>query len=241
MLTAIYHIDKQINIWQNIYILTRLENNMINYGKSKELVTLTTQLGYILTSPSNINDNEKYPLIVFLHGAGERGEDLEKLKCYCVPKLFCQNQDYHDLKVFTLSPQCPQEKTWIDFKSELLILIDDISREYPIDKDRISLCGISMGGFGTWELALTKPESFYKIAPLCGGGMNWRAWYVKDIPIRVYHGRRDDVVPLSQSEAMVNSVKLQGGNVEFTIYDDLGHNCWDRAFEETDLIEWLIS
>ena len=213
--------------------------HMIRYCKTEIKSKSTSELGYILTSPSNINENERLPLIIFLHGAGERGEDLEKLKCYCIPKLFCNNQDYNGLRVFTLSPQCPQEKTWIDFKTELFDLFDEICEKYPIDKNRVSLCGISMGGFGTWELALTQPERFSAIAPLCGGGMNWRAWYVKDIPIRVYHGRRDDIVPLSQSEAMVNSIRLQGGNVEFTIYDDLSHNCWDRAFEETDLINWL--
>lgn len=213
--------------------------HMIRYCKMEVKSKSTSELGYILTSPSNINENERLPLIIFLHGAGERGEDLEKLKCYCIPKLFCNNQDYNGLRVFTLSPQCPQEKTWIDFKTELFDLFDEICEKYPIDKNRVSLCGISMGGFGTWELALTQPERFSAIAPLCGGGMNWRAWYVKDIPIRVYHGRRDDIVPLSQSEAMVNSIRLQGGNVEFTIYDDLSHNCWDRAFEETDLINWL--
>jgi predicted peptidase len=214
---------------------------MTNYLKSESKVTKLSQLGYILTTPNSINENEKYPLIVFLHGAGERGDNLDLLKCYCVPKLFTNDNEYHGLKVFTVSPQCPQEKTWIDFKNEVYSLIDEICEKYPIDKGLISLCGISMGGFGTWELALTDAKRFHKIAPLCGGGMNWRAWYVKDIPIRVYHGRKDDIVPLSQSEAMVNSIKLQGGNVEFTIYDDLSHNCWDRAFEETDLIEWLIS
>ena len=214
---------------------------MVEYKKTGAKKRDLARLGYILTSPGNINENEKYPLIIFLHGAGERGDNLDLLKCYCIPKLFCNNQNYHGLNAFTLSPQCPQEKTWIDFKNELFDLFDEILEKYPIDKNRVSLCGISMGGFGTWELALTGAYKFHKIAPLCGGGMNWRAWYVKDIPIRVYHGRRDDIVPLSQSEAMVNSVRLQGGNVEFTIYDDLGHNCWDRAFEETDLIEWLIS
>ncbi|MBR2025267.1 MAG: phospholipase [Clostridia bacterium] len=214
---------------------------MINYFKSDVKTRESTSLGYILTSPSNINDNEKYPLIVFLHGAGERGDNLDLLKCYCIPKLFTNDCDYQGLKTFTVSPQCPSEKTWIDFKNEIYDLIDEICEKYPINKDRISLCGISMGGFGTWELALSECHRFYKIAPLCGGGMNWRAWYVKDIPIRVYHGRRDDIVPLCQSEAMVNSIKLQGGNVDFTIYDDLSHNCWDRAFEETDLIKWLIS
>ena len=198
-----------------------------------------TELGYILTMPDNIGNEEKLPLIIFLHGAGERGCELEKLKCYCIPKLFTSNPNYK--RAITLSPQCPNEHTWIDFKKELFALFDEIIKSYPVDEKRVSLCGISMGGFGTWELALSEPNRFSAIAPLCGGGMNWRAWYVKDIPIRVYHGRRDDVVPLSQSEAMVNSIRLQGGNVEFTIYDDLSHNCWDRAFEETDLISWLIS
>ncbi len=212
---------------------------MIQYGKTEIVEKESAQLGYILTSPSDISVGEKLPLIIFLHGAGERGDNLDMLKCYCIPKLFTGDQNYQGLRVFTLSPQCPQEATWIDFKKELYDLFDKICDENPIDKDRVSLCGISMGGFGTWELALSQPWRFSAIAPLCGGGMNWRAWYVKDLPIRVYHGRRDDVVPLSQSEAMVNSVKAQGGNVEFTIYDDLSHNCWDRAFEETDLIKWL--
>lgn len=212
---------------------------MIQYLKANAFSMEATQLGYILTTPSDIKDNEKLPLIIFLHGAGERGDNLDLLKAYCVPKLFTANPDYE--RAITLSPQCPHEHTWIDFKKELFSLFDEIISSYPVDKNKVSLCGISMGGFGTWELALSKSHLFSAIAPLCGGGMNWRAWYVKDLPIRVYHGRRDDVVPLSQSEAMVNSICAQGGNVEFTIYDDLGHNCWDRAFEETDLIKWLIA
>lgn len=212
---------------------------MIQYGKSEIIKKETTQLGYILTGPKDLNEGEKLPLIIFLHGAGERGDNIDAIKCYCIPKLFTRNENYQGLRVFTLSPQCPHESTWIDYKKELFDLFDKICDENPIDKSRVSLCGISMGGFGTWELALSQPWRFSAIAPLCGGGMNWRAWYVKDIPIRVYHGRRDDVVPLSQSEAMVNSIKQQGGNIEFTIYDDLSHNCWDRAFEETDLIKWL--
>ena len=214
---------------------------MIKYCKTEAFSKQAQQLGYILTAPNDVKEGEKLPLIIFLHGAGERGDNLDLLKVYCVPKLFCNDNEHLGLRVFTLSPQCPQEATWIDFKQELFNLFDDICENYPIDKSRVSLCGISMGGFGTWELALSQPQRFSAIAPLCGGGMNWRAWYVKDIPIRVYHGRRDDVVPLSQSEAMVSSILAQGGNVEFTIYDDLSHNCWDRAFEQTDLIKWLAA
>ena len=98
-----------------------------------------------------------------------------------------------------------------------------------------------MGGFGTWEIGLQVPEKFCAIAPLCGGGMSWRAWYLRNTPIRAYHGKRDDVVPFCMSETMVNAIRAQGGNVEFIVYDDLGHNCWTRAFEETDLISWLAN
>jgi predicted peptidase len=120
-------------------------------------------------------------------------------------------------------------------------MVAPIADEYGVNKDAISLCGISMGGFGTWEIALQVPEKFSAIAPICGGGMNWRAWYLRNTPIRVFHGKLDDIVPISQSEAMVNSIKLQGGNIEFTVYDDLGHCCWDRAFEQTDLVSWLAN
>lgn len=213
---------------------------MIEYSKTVSTKIDTTPLGYILTSPDDVKPDEKLPLIVFLHGAGERGDDINKLKVYCIPKLFTQNNEHLGIRAYTLSPQCPLNTTWIDYKKELISLIDEISEKYNVDKGLVSLCGISMGGFGTWELALTYPEYFHKIAPLCGGGMNWRAWALK-MPIRVYHGKRDDVVPISQSEAMVNSLRIQGASVEFTVFDDLSHNCWDRAFEETDLIKWLVT
>ena len=196
------------------------------------------KFNYLLHIPKDAPE-EGLPLIVALHGAGERGNDLEKLKVYCVPKLFTQNQEYNGIRAYTLSPQCPHNTTWIDYKRELVALIDKVVYENQIDPKMVSLCGISMGGFGTWEMALTYPDKFHKIAPLCGGGMNWRAWAI-NMPVRVFHGKLDDVVPISQSEAMVNSLRVQGKDVEFIVYDDLSHNCWDRAFEETDLINWLV-
>ena len=212
---------------------------MVTYNKTEKTAGETTALNYILTSPDDIKAGEKLPLIVFLHGAGERGDDINKVGIYCVPKLFMANPCHKGVRAYTLSPQCPHNTTWIDYKKELIALIDSIIASNQIDEGRVSLCGISMGGFGTWEMAMTYSNRFYKIAPLCGGGMNWRAWSLK-MPIRVYHGLLDDVVPICQSEAMVNAVKAQGGDVEFIVYDDLSHNCWDRAFEQTDLIEWLV-
>jgi len=203
---------------------------------------LSSKLNYIVTTPTGYTKEEKLPLIVFLHGAGERGDDINKLKIYCVPKLFCNDQDYNGERVITLSPQCPSYNyTWYDFKLDVIDLINSVAEEYNVDKDRISLCGISMGGFGTWEIAMQVPNMFSAIAPICSGGMSWRTWSLTKLPIRVYHGRRDDVVPFAYSELMVNAIKAQGGNVEFTAYDDLSHNCWDRAFEESDLIHWLAN
>lgn len=213
---------------------------MINYGETKKSRYEATRLKYILTLPTNFSKEERLPMIVFLHGAGERGDDLEKLKIYAVPKLFCNNCDFDGTRVVTLSPLCPNDITWYDLKKEVFSLIDSVCSEYNIDRGNISLCGLSMGGFGTWEMAMTRPDMFSKIAPVCGGGLNWRAGALK-MPIRVFHGALDDVVPIAMSEIMVNAVSASGGNVEFTVYDDLSHNCWDRAFEETDLIRWLAS
>jgi predicted peptidase len=196
-------------------------------------------LKYILTAPTDFDGSESLPMIVFLHGAGERGNDLEKIKAHGIPKLFSKNEDYNGIRAITISPQCPEERTWYDFKWDVISLIDEVADKYNVDKSKISLCGISMGGFGTWEIALQIPEKLFKIAPICGGGMSWRAWYLRNTPIRVYHGGLDNIVPLCMSEVMVNAIREQGGNVEFTIYEDLYHDCWTRAFEQTDLIAWL--
>lgn len=196
-------------------------------------------LKYILTAPTDFDCSESLPMIVFLHGAGERGNDLEKIKAHGIPKLFSKDENYKGIRAITISPQCPEERTWYDFKWDVISLIDEVADKYNVDKSKISLCGISMGGFGTWEIALQIPEKLFKIAPICGGGMSWRAWYLRNTPIRVYHGGLDNIVPLCMSEVMVNAIREQGGNVEFTIYEDLYHDCWTRAFEQTDLIAWL--
>ena len=213
---------------------------MINYGETKKSSYEATALKYILTLPTDFSKEEKLPLIIFLHGAGERGEDVQKLRLYAIPKLFCNDCDYNGTRVITLSPLCPDGITWYDLKKEVFSLIESVCSEYNVDRGNISLCGLSMGGFGTWEIAMTRPDMFSKIAPICGGGVNWRACQLK-MPIRAFHGALDNVVPVEMSEIMVNEVLASGGNVEFTVYDDLSHNCWDRAFEETDLIRWLAS
>lgn len=120
-------------------------------------------------------------------------------------------------------------------------LIDFIVREYNIDTNRISITGISMGGFGTWEMALTYPNFFAAIAPVCGGGMSWRAGALKNLPIWAFHGDADNVVPIKNSVEMVNAVIAAGGNAKLTVFHNVTHNSWDEAYTSSNVVEWLVS
>ena len=196
----------------------------------------------IFSSCPTAFQDEKLPLIVFLHGAGERGPGdgsrLSVVKVHGVPKLFDRASP---LRAVTLSPQCPENCVWNDITAGLAELISLIAAEYGADERRVSLTGLSMGGYGSWELGMSHPELFSAIAPICGGGMPWRAAALKDIPVRAFHGDRDDAVPVSASYEMADAVNACGGSAQLMILHGCGHNCWTYAYEETNLIEWLAS
>jgi len=196
-------------------------------------------LSYLAALPKDYETSGKdYPLLIFLHGAGERGTDISKVKIHGPFKLIEQGADYDAV---CIAPQCPDGITWDNIIFELMDLIESVTSTYRIDKTKISCTGLSMGGFGTWMLGITCPDMLYKLAPVCGGGMAWRAPVLKNIPIRAFHGTADTVVLPERSVEMVNAVKKAGGNAELTLYDGVGHNSWVNAYEQTDLIEWLIS
>ncbi len=202
----------------------------------------STVLPYFLTAPGDFDpEKESLPLIVFLHGAGERGYDIEQVKIHGIPKLFANDENYHHLRVITLSPQCPPDKVWNHLAFELMELIEHIVSEYNADRSRISLTGLSMGGFGTWEMGLTFPGYFSALAPVCGGGQSWRASVLRDIPIRAFHGDIDSVVPVACMHEMIGAIKETGGNPSFTVFKNTGHDSWTQAYESTDLIEWLAA
>ena len=201
----------------------------------------TEQLPYMVTVPSDFSPDEHLPLIVFLHGAGERGTDLQKINVHGIPKLFGANPDYRGLRAVTLSPQCPPDDVWSAHVFALRALIEHVTAEYGCDPNRVSITGISMGGFGTWEMGLRFSELFSAVAPICGGGMSWRAANLKNVPVRVFHGDQDTVVPIDYSLQMVLALKAAGGNVAFTVYPGVEHNSWEPAYEQSDLIEWLIA
>lgn len=200
----------------------------------------TLAFQYFLTAPSGFDPvKESLPLIVFLHGAGERGYDIEQVKIHGIPKLFANDENYHRLRVITLSPQCPPDKVWNHLAFELMELIEYIASEYNADRRRISLTGLSMGGFGTWEMGLTFPGFFAALAPICGGGQAWRASVLHSVPIRAFHGDLDSVVPVARTQEMIKAVENAGGTPSFTVFKNTDHDSWTQTYESTDLIEWL--
>ncbi len=196
---------------------------------------------YYLTMPDDVKEGEKLPLILFLHGAGERGNDLRLLYGTGLSRLFLIDPVYGGNRCIVLMPQCPENMVWNSQVYALKDLIDATASEYPVDADRISVTGLSMGGFGTWEMAITFPDLFSCAAPCCGGGMSWRCGLLKNVPIRAFHSRGDGAVPFACSVQMVEATNAYGGHAELTVYEINDHNCWDRAYTTTDLIPWLIS
>ena len=208
----------------------------------KNTAVIETELSGIVTVPSGFDpEKESLPVIIFLHGAGERGNDIDKLKVHGIPKLFAKDPDYHGLRVITASPQCPENNIWNQLTIPLMKWIDTVVEKYNGDRKRIAITGISMGGYGTWDVICTYPEYFCCAAPICGGGMTWRTGALNGKKIRVFHGLDDNVVPFSYSLQMVEAARKSGADVEFFAYDKVGHNSWETAYEHTDLIEWLAA
>jgi predicted peptidase len=201
-------------------------------------LTWQVNIKYLLYLPWEYDTKEqKWPLIVFLHGAGERGDDLEKVKRHGIPKILEKEMDFPFIVV---SPQCPAKTWWTEHFRSVIALIDYIKESYNVDSSRIYLTGMSMGGFGTWFLAELYPEYFAAIAPVCGGGEQIVASRL-EMPIWAFHGAKDNLVPLKRSQEMIDAVKAAGGDVKFTVYPDLKHECWTRTYENEELYKWFLS
>lgn len=195
------------------------------------------KVNYLLYLPVDYEkETKEYPLMLFLHGAGERGNNLQKVAIHGPTKLIKQGKKFPFIIV---SPQCPENKWW-DIES-LDLLLKDISKQYRVDKKRIYLTGLSMGGYGTWAMALEYPHRFAAIAPICGGGNPVIAGTIKHLPTWVFHGAKDEVVPLKNSQDMVDALKEAGGDVKFTVYPDAGHDSWTETYDNPELYEWFLS
>ncbi|WP_264509418.1 prolyl oligopeptidase family serine peptidase [Flavobacterium sp. N1719] len=201
----------------------------------EEKITKKVTMGYVLQLPENTK--EKYPLIVFLHGSGERGTDLELVKAHS-PFTY-QNLIKEPFAI--LAPQCP-EGIWWDTEVVYELIKKTIAKN-NIDPSRVYLTGLSMGGWGTWKLALEHPELFAAVAPVCAPVdrmMLFTAEKLKSKPIRIFHGALDDVVTPDNSIEMFQKLKGIGANVELTIFSNDNHNSWDSTYSNPEFYTWLF-
>ncbi len=193
-----------------------------------------------VTTPTDFDpEKESLPVVVFLHGAGERPTP-ETVLTTGLPKLMAENNDYRGLRFIMIAPCCPEGHVWNHLHMQAMEVIDKLVKRYNGDPDRVTITGLSMGGYGTWDIAANNDGYFAAAAPLCGGGLVWMVGNIT-VPVRAFHGEADATVPVDESIRMVERLKQEGGNVTLTTYPGVGHNCWDYVYGETDLVEWLVN
>ena len=222
-------------------------------------------LPYRVSFPENYNPSQKYPLVVFLHGAGERGIDNQKQLTHRV-SLFASSESRQKFPAIVVFPQCPISDFWartrllraatdstpfiLEYMTDVPMnkhlglvskLLDSLSATRSVDAQRIYIGGLSMGGMGTFEMLWRKPNFFAAAFPICGGGNpSTAAVYGKGFPIWIFHGDKDPVVGVNDSRQMVDALKAAGANVKYTEYPGVKHDSWNNAFAEKDLLPWLF-
>jgi Predicted peptidase len=210
--------------------------------KLEKIIEKKITLDYLLYLPKGYEESdEKYPLVIFLHGAGERGSDVEKLKVHGIPKLVSEGKAFEFIAV---APQCPEDKWWGGFvEDEFENLLRESIADYRVDTSRIYLTGLSMGGFGTWYYGAKFNKAFAALAPICGGlnASNINLEIYKDIPMWVFHGAKDSTVPLSESSDLVNALNELDANVKFTVYPEAEHDSWTVTYENPAFYKWMLS
>ncbi len=225
-----------------------------HFGKY-EFTERNKKLLYRFSYPDNYDSTKKYPLILFLHGAGERGNDNEKQLTY-IDKYFENEYFRRAYPAFILVPQCPKDKRWVEVSWSLpahtipekiseplgltMDLLFKLIDSLPIDTNRIYITGLSMGGFGVWDAIARYPNLFAAAVPICGGADLNTAKKIKDIPIWVFHGSEDKVVTVERSRKMVAELKKYGSNVKYTEFPKTGHLSWNKAYATPGLWDWMF-
>lgn len=211
---------------------------------------------YQLLRPAKLEEGKTYPLILFLHGAGERGDDNEKQLKY-LPEYMATPAMREKFPCYLIAPQCRSGKKWVDVdwsrleptpapkepSHQLKVAIAAMQKlveNAPVDRDRVYLTGLSMGGYGTWDLAARHPEWFAAAAPICGGGDESKAKQYVGLPLWAFHGDQDRAVPLIRTTRMIDAIREAGGEPKLTVYEGVGHNSWDPAYKESELLSWMF-
>ncbi len=212
-------------------------------------------LKYRLLKPADFNPDRTYPLVVFLHGAGERGSDNTAQLKHGM-KEFLTPERRNDYPCYVLAPQCPTGKRWVEVDwsasshshpeqpSDTLRLVHDLVIEMTtsanVDKRRVYIMGLSMGGYGTWDAIARYPELFAAAIPICGGGDPAVVERYVQLPIWCFHGDRDNAVPVERSRTMIDALKKAGGNPKYTEYEGVGHDSWTATFANPEVYQWLF-
>lgn len=216
----------------------------------------TGELNYRLLKPAGYDASKNYPLVVFFHGAGERGSDNTRQLVHGMGD-FASDEIRAKYPAFVIAPQCPEGKQWVnvpwgDASHSLpkepsepmqltLELIESLEKEFSIDKSRLYVTGLSMGGFGTWDIISRHPERFAAAAPICGGGDAAQAKHIAKLPIWVFHGDSDTAVKTQRSRDMVAALKEAGGEPKYTEYENTGHNSWTPTYKNPEFYAWLFA
>jgi predicted peptidase len=195
---------------------------------------------YLVFLPDDYFNKARWPVILFLHGQNESGRDLNKVRSHGLPKFVETRKNFPFIVV---SPQCLEGAFWSDDEEIQFLdaLLAEVLAHYRADPERVYVTGLSMGGYGTWRLAMEYPSRFAAIAPICGGGLQRKAGKIKDLPVWVFHREQDQNVPLDASARMVRALRRHGSDVRFTIYPGQGHDAWTRTYRNPRLYEWFLS
>jgi predicted peptidase len=218
-------------------------------------VNHSDSLPYRMLKPLAAQSHDSLPLVIFLHGAGERGNDND-VQVKHITELFLSEKNRTKFPCYVIAPQCPKGEYWARYDGEIdkmrlrknpttpmklvIELIDQVCNKYAIDKSRIYITGLSMGGFGTWDLIARFPDKFAAAVPICGGGDAHLAGQIKHIPLWAFHGSKDNIVAPQHSRKMIQALQALAALPGYTEYPDVEHNSWEYAYREPMLLEWLF-
>jgi len=228
--------------------------------EKKQFIFESDTLLYRILYPENYDKSKEYPLMLFLHGSGERGNDNEKQLKHG-SSLFTNAQNRQKYPAIVVFPQCPENEYWAPISKDedktftfvnsktptepmqlLIRLLSELKKKEAVDRKRIYVAGLSMGGMGTFDIICRKPKTFAAAVPICGGVSLERLRKIKKMPIRMYHGDADNVVPALHSRNAYIELKAMGAQkAQIVLFKGVGHNSWDHAFKTDDFMEWIFT
>ena len=251
---------KYLNLMFVFFIFNYLNSQELKLYEKEIFVYEDDTLNYRILKPLNYNPNKQYPVHLFLHGSGERGNDNSSQLTHG-GKLFLKKENREKYNSWVIFPQCSKNDRWPSLSSDqwdksfnnndskpnkslglVIRLMDKFIEKKQVDKQRIYLSGLSMGGMGTFEILFRRPNMFAAATPICGNGIPQLAkLYADKVPLWIFHGSDDNVVSPKYSLAMAKAIIEAGGSPKMTLYENTGHGSWNNAFEEKDFLKWIHS